>query len=150
MKERKLTKESLLKKLEKMHGQFGKQFVEQVKDFDVERIRRIVNVSEMFRINIDKNKKDLDYTDFKKFPKRVQKEIVSVLSAYNECNVSFEFGQWDITPDVCIKSYYHKDHRVFGTFYYDNLVGKIKGLKEAREKYRDDFSKINVPDSFWA
>ena len=26
--------------------------------------------------------------------------------------------------------------------YYDNLVDKVKGLKQAREKYLDDFSKI--------
>lgn len=149
MKERKLSKESLLKKFRRMHGKFGDRAVETIKDFDVERIRRIVNIAEMMRVNISSNKKHLDYSDFKKFPIRVQKEIISVLAAYNECHVKFEFGRWDITPDVCIKSYYGKDHKVFGTFEYDNLVNKVNGLKEKREKYRDDFSKINVDDSFW-
>lgn len=147
---KKISKEALLKKYEKMMGEFGKRAVEEIKDFDVNRIERIVNIAEMFRINIDRNKMHLDLEDFKKFPKRVQKEIISVLSAYDECNVSFEFGQWNITPSVFIKSYYHKDHRFFGTFYYDDLVGKVKGLKEAREKYLDDFRKIDVPDSWWA
>ncbi len=149
IKERKFSKETLLKKYAKMHGEFGKKAVEDIKDFDIDRIRRIVNIAEMFRINIPHDKKDLDYKDFKKFPKRVQKEVISVLAAYNECHVNFEFGKWDITPDTCIKSSYGKDHKVFGTFYYDNLVEKIKGLKQAREKYHEDFSKIDVPDSFW-
>lgn len=147
---KKITKEALLKRLEKMHGVFGKEFVARVKDFDVNRIERIVNITEMMKITIDRNKMHLDLEDFKKFPKRVQKEIISELSAYDECNVSFEFGQWNITSSICIKSYYHKDHRFFGTFYYDDLVEKVKGLKKAREKYLDDFRKIDVPDSFWA
>lgn len=149
MKERKLSKESLLKKFRRMHGRFGDSAVETIKDFDVERIRRIVNVAEMMRVNISSNKKDLDYSDFKKFPTRVQKEIISVLGVYNKCHVNFEFGKWDVTPDICLRAYYGKDHRVFGTFEYDNLVNKVKGLKEAREKYEADFSKINVSDSFW-
>lgn len=150
MKERKLSKENLLKKYKKMCGSFGDEAVEMVKDFDADKIRRIVNRFEMYGINIEHNKKDLDYSDFKKFPKRVQKEIISVLGVYDECNVSFEFGRWDITPDVCLRAYYAKDHRVFGKFEYDSLVNQVKGLKEAREKYLDDFSKIDVPDSFWA
>lgn len=148
MKERRFSKETLLKKFKKMNGSYGEEAVAMIKDFDVHKIQRIINRFEMYGINIDCNKKDLDYKDFRKFPKRVQKEIISVLAAYNDCKVIFEFGQWDITPHSCIKSYYAKDHRVFGKFYYDDLVGKIKGLKEAREKYKDDFSKINVPDSF--
>lgn len=150
IKERRFSKETLLKKFKKMNGSYGEEVVAKVKDFDVDAIHRIVNRFEMLGVNIDSNKKDLDYKDFKKFPKRVQKEIISVLAAYNECHVNFEFGHWDVTPDVCIKSYYGKDHRVFGTFEYNKLVNKIKGLKQAREKYLDDFSKIDVPDSFWA
>lgn len=152
LKERKLSKETLLKKYKKMCGSFGDEAVAMIKDFDVYKIQRIINRFEMYGINIDCNKKDLDYLDFKKFPKRVQKEIISVLAAFNECNVSFEFGKWDITPDVCIKAYYGKDHRVFGTFYYDTLVDKVKGLKAAREKYNKDTAEMyrNLPDSFWA
>lgn len=151
IKERKLSKETLLKKYAKMHGEFGKKAVEDIKDFDIDRIRRIVNITEMFRINIPNDKKDLDYKDFRKFPKRVQKEIISVLAAYNECHVNFEFGRWDVTPDVCIKANYGKDHRVFGTFEYDKLVDKIEGLKAAREKYNKDTAKMyrNLPDSWW-
>lgn len=147
---KKLSKKTLLKKYENMFGEFGKKAVEEIKDFDVNRIERIVNIAEMFRINIDRNKMKLDFEDFKKFPKRVQKEIISELSAYDECNVSFEFGQWNISSSICIKSYYHKDHRFFGTFYYDDLVNKVNGLKQVREKYLDDFRKIDVPDSWWA
>lgn len=150
MKTKKLTKEALLKKYERMFGKFGKKAVEEIKDFDIDRIERIVNIAEMFRINIPSNKKDLDYNDFKKFPKHVQKEVILILAAYNKCNVSFEFGHWDITPDSCIRSSYGRDHKVFGTFYYDNLVNKVKNLKEKREKYLDDFRKIDVPDSWWA
>lgn len=149
---KKLSKATLLKRLEKTFDSkiLGKEAVDIVKDYDINHIKRIVNRAEMFRINIPNDKKDLDYKDFRKFPKSVQKEIISVLAAYNECHVNFEFGKWDITPDTCIKSSYGKDHRVFGTFEYDKLVDKIKGLKVAREKYREDFSKIDVDDSFWA
>ena len=152
IKERKLSKESLLKKYKKMCGSFGEAGVAMIKDFDVDKIRRIVNRFEMYSIEIDNNKKDLDYSDFRKFPKRVQKEIIYVLRTYNECNVSFEFGKWEVSPDSWIKSSYAKDHRVFGTFYYDTLVGKVKGLKEEREKAHEESSKMfrNLPDSFWA
>ena len=151
IKERKFSKETLLKKFKKMNGSYGEEAVAKVKNFDVNAIHRIVNRFEMLGVNIDCNKKDLDYKDFRKFPKRVQKEIISVLASYNHCHVNFEFGHWDVTPDTCIKSYYGKDHRVFGTFYYDKLVNKIKGLKAAREKYNKDTAEMyrNLLDSWW-
>jgi len=152
MKERKFTREQLLKRLEKTFQSkiLRKEAVNIVKDYDLNQLEKVVNRAEMFNIDIPKNKMKLDFQDFKKFPKEVQKEIIWVLGAYDECNVSFEYGRWEISPDSWIASQYAKDHRVFGTFEYDNLVNKVKGLKEAREKYKADFSKINVPDSFWA
>lgn len=152
MKERKLTKEQLLKRLGKTFDSkiLREEAINIVKDYDLNQLEKVVNRAEMYKVDIPKDKKDLDFEDFKKFPKEVQKEIVWVLSAYNECNVSFEYGRWEVSPDSWIASQYAKDHRVFGTFYYDDLVEKVKGLKQAREKYREDFSKINVPDSFWA
>lgn len=152
MKERKMSKESLLKKYKKMFACYGsdnsEKAVAMIKDFDVERIRRIVNIAEMMRVNIERNKMNLDYADFKKFPKRVQKEVISVLGAYNECNVSFEFGKWEVSPSVCIKSYYHKDHRFFGTFYFESLVDKVAGVKKARKEF-DDWNEKYRPDYSW-
>ena len=152
MKERKLTKEALLKRLGKTFDSkiLRKEAINIVKDYDLNQLEKVVNRAEMFNIDIPRNKKDLDFEDFKKFPKHIQKEIISVLGAYNECNVSFEYGRWEVSPDCWSAAQYAKVHRVFGTFYYDDLVEKVKGLKQAREKYREDFSKINVPDSFWA
>ena len=152
MKQRKLTKEALLKRLGKTFDSkiLRKAAINIVKDYDLNQLEKVVNRAEMYKVDIPRNKKDLDFEDFKKFPKEVQKKVISVLGAYDECNVLFEYGRWEISPDVWIASQYAKDHRVFGTFYYDELVEKVKGLKQAREKYREDFSKINVPDSFWA
>lgn len=154
MKERKLTKEQLLKRLGKTFESkiLREEAINIVKDYDLNQLEKVVNRAEMYKIDIPKNKKDLDYKDFRKFPKRVQKKIISVLSNYSECKVSFEFGQWEVSPDAWIKSYYAKDHRVFGRFYYDTLVNKVKGLKEAREKEREESAKMyrNIPDSFWA
>lgn len=152
MKERKLSKEALLKRLGKTFDSkiLRKEAINIVKDYDLNQLEKAVNRAEMYKVDIPKNKKDLDFEDFKKFPKEVKKEIISVLGVYNECNVSFEYGRWEISPDSWIASQYAKDHRFFGTFEYDNLVNKVKRLKEAREKYEADFSKINVSDSFWA
>lgn len=153
IKERKLSKEQLLKRLGKtFDSKIARDVaINIVKDYDLNQLEKVVNRTEMYKIDIPKNKKDLDYKDFRKFPKRVQKEIISVLAGYNHCHVNFEFGHWDVTPDTCIKSYYGKDHRVFGTFYYDKLVDKIKGLKAAREKYNRDTAEMyrNLPDSWW-
>lgn len=145
-------KEKLLKRLGKTFDSkiLREEVINIVKDYDINELKKVVNRAEMYKIDIPRNKKDLDFEDFKKFPKEVQDEVISVLGAYNECNVLFEYGRWEISPDCWIASKYAKDHRFFGTFYYDDLVGKVKGLKGAREKYLDDVSKMNVPDSFWA
>ncbi len=41
--------------------------------------------------------------------------IVNVLSAYDECNIIFENGCWDISPDLSLKESYANDYTFVGT-----------------------------------
>lgn len=151
----KRTKKELIKKMEELGIDYS--LICYAKNFmEVEDVEKIVISRENFLAKkiidekIPKRKERLDSEDFKLFSEEVQEKVISVLGAYDECNVSYENGRWEVSPNCWIVSKYAKDHKFYGTFYYDDLANKVKGLKEAREKYLDDFSQINVPDSFWA
>lgn len=151
----KRTKKELIKKMEELGIDYS--LIHYAKNFmEVEDVEKMVISKENFLAKkiidekIPKRKERLDSEDFKLFPEEVQEKVISVLGAYDECNVSYESGKWEVSPNCWIVSKYAKDHKFYGTFYYDELVDKVKGLKQAREKYLDDFSQINVPDSFWA
>ena len=151
----KRTKKELIKKMEELGIDYS--LIHYAKNFmEVEDVEKMVISKENFLAKkiidekIPKRKERLDSEDFKLFPEEVQEKVISVLGAYDECNVSYESGKWEVSPNCWIVSKYAKDHKFYGTFYYDELVDKVKGLKQAREKYLDDFSQIKVPDSFWA
>lgn len=152
---KKITKKELIKKMEEL-GIDGCLINYAQTMMSLDEVEKLVASREKFLTKkivdekIPTRKERLDSEDFKLFPKEVQNEVISVLGAYDECNVSYENGRWEVSPDCWIASKYAKDHKFYGTFYYDDLVKKVKGLEEAREKYLDDFSKMNVSDSFWA
>ena len=64
--------------------------------------------------------------------------IVSDLSAYDETNITFEYGRFVVSPSVCICKEYADDHTFVGTVKQEEWFTKeqIKALHELAFGYQ--------------
>lgn len=64
--------------------------------------------------------------------------IVNVLSAYDEANITYEYGRLQVSPNISIVSKYADDHTFIGTVLKDEWFTKerIKALHELAFGYQ--------------
>lgn len=73
--------------------------------------------------------------ELSKLPEQVQEEVRSTLRVYNECNVTFEYGRYEVSASVSIKSKYAPDHKFIGVAYVDDIYT----LEERTQNYIEVF-----------
>lgn len=73
--------------------------------------------------------------DLNTLPKEVQHEVKSILKAYDEVNVIFEYGEYHVSPGITLKARYAEDHEFIGTY-------------KAKEVYTEPERTINYVESF--
>ena len=59
-------------------------------------------------------------------------EIIQSLSCYDETNITYEYGEFKVSPSIAILSKYAPDHKFIGTVKIDEWFtkGQIKALHE--------------------
>ena len=72
---------------------------------------------------------------FEKLPEEVQTEVKSILKAFSQCNVVYEYGKFHASASTCIKSDYNFDHFVCGHY----LASEIYTPEERRQNYIEVF-----------
>ena len=68
-------------------------------------------------------------------PNEVQHEVKSILKAYDEVNVIFEYGEYNVSPGITLKASYAEDREFIGTY-------------KAKEVYTEQERTINYVESF--
>lgn len=68
-------------------------------------------------------------------PQKTQDEIRNTLKAYNECNVTYEHGEYHTSPHIYLKAAYATDRKFIGTFYAEEVFT----LEERTENYIKTF-----------
>lgn len=58
--------------------------------------------------------------------------VVFVLSAYDECNIIYEYGAFNVSPNLCLQSIHGDDYKFIGTVYKSEWFSaeQIKALHE--------------------
>lgn len=77
-------------------------------------------------------------------PDEVQEKVKSVLKVYNNANVVYEYGKFDVSAHTCIKSFYHYDHFVCGRYAADEVY-----TKEERQQNLAELNSHNFPEWAW-
>ena len=68
-------------------------------------------------------------------PEEVQNKVKSILKAYDNANVVYEYGKFSASASVCIKSHYHYDHFVCGRYTAEEVYTE----EERRQNYQECF-----------
>lgn len=68
-------------------------------------------------------------------PSEVIEKVKSILRAYDEVNVIFEYGEYHVSAGLCIKATYGADHEFIGTY-------------KAKEVYTEEERILNYINSF--
>lgn len=68
-------------------------------------------------------------------PETVQKDVLSVLRAYNECNVIYENGKYNVSAGIALTKTYANDHRFIGVAYADDIYT----IEERTQNYIEVF-----------
>ena len=68
-------------------------------------------------------------------PSEVVEKVKSILRAYDEVNVIYEYGEYHVSAGLCIKSTYGADHEFIGTY-------------KAKEVYTEEERILNYINSF--
>lgn len=65
-------------------------------------------------------------------------EVVRVLSTYAEANITFEYGRFEVSPNVWITAKYAEDHTFIGTVKTEEWFSKeqIRALHELSFGYQ--------------
>ena len=80
--------------------------------------------------------KYFDYNSvYCKLPKEAREKVRSILKVYDRVYVVYEYGQYNVSPNVALKSSYGKDHRVIGEIKVDDIYT----LEEKTENYIESF-----------
>lgn len=68
-------------------------------------------------------------------PKEVAEAVKEVLKAYRQVNVIYEYGKYNVSPDVCYKATYGKDYEYIGTWKDE----EVYTLYERMANYKHEF-----------
>lgn len=55
-------------------------------------------------------------TNLKTLPIEIQEKVKSVLKAYDEVHVVFEYGEYHVSAGIALKATYGDDHKFIGTY----------------------------------
>lgn len=81
-------------------------------------------------------------------PKEIQESVKYILKAYDEVYVTFEYGKYDVSVGICIKSKYGKDHKFIGTFKAEDIFTEEERYKNYKETFGDEYDgKLKGYDS---
>lgn len=58
---------------------------------------------------------------YNQLPLEIQTQIKNTLRAYNEVNVIFEYGKYNVSTGISLKKKYAIDHEFIGTYYKDEI-----------------------------
>ncbi|MCT4662844.1 MAG: hypothetical protein N4A40_13355 [Tissierellales bacterium] len=72
---------------------------------------------------------------FNSLPEDVRADIKRVLGAYDECNVVYEDGVYNVSPSTALRSNYSSDRKSYGTFYKKDVLTP----EEQELKYIENF-----------
>ena len=79
-------------------------------------------------------------TRFEELPAEVQEMVKSNLHVYDQTHVSFEYGKYHVSPNVCLKAEYGEDHREIGTYRADEIFTE----EERIENYINAFGEYPI------
>ena len=68
-------------------------------------------------------------------PEEIQNKVKSILKAYNEANVVYEYGRFNVSASYGIKSHYNYDHFVCGYYKQDEVYTK----EERKQNFIEEF-----------
>lgn len=71
--------------------------------------------------------------DFNTMPQEVKDEVINIMGAYSEVNVTREYGRLRVNTCCCISKYYAPDHKVW-FFKKDELKKQYAPQIEEEEK----------------
>lgn len=75
---------------------------------------------------------------FKSLPVPVQGDIVTTLTHFTECHVTFEYGNYKAIPAIGIKATYAHDHKYIGCFKEKELPEYAKEtIRQVRQTTRE-------------
>lgn len=68
-------------------------------------------------------------------PTNVREDVYSTLKAYDECNITYEYGKYVVSTCVGITKEYAPDHKFIGNVYVDDIYT----LEERTQNYMEEF-----------
>src|SRR5574343_168236 len=78
-----------------------------------------------------------DMRELNTLPQDVQDKVKSVLKAYDEVNVIFEYGEYNVSASICIKCNYASDHEFVGTYKAEDVFTPDERIINYVECFRD-------------
>ena len=72
---------------------------------------------------------------FEELPELIQAQVKSVLRAYHQCTVTYEYSEFSVSANTCIRAEYGFDHFVAGIYRDD----EIYTLEERRQNFKEEF-----------
>ena len=70
-------------------------------------------------------------------PKEVIAEVKNILKAFDEVNVVFENGKYDVSTAIVIKAHYAADHKFIGTFYAKDVFTEAERIENYINEFGD-------------
>lgn len=68
-------------------------------------------------------------------PEKVCAKAKDILKAYDEVNITYEYGEYKVSSCISICAYYAPDHKFIGTAYAEDIYTSA----ERRQNYKDEF-----------
>lgn len=68
-------------------------------------------------------------------PAETQKEIAEVLKAFDEVNVTYEYGKYHVSTSIAILARYAPDHKFIGTVYVEDFYTLEERCKNFFEEF---------------
>lgn len=70
-------------------------------------------------------------------PKEVIAEVKNILKAFDEVNVVFEYGKYDVSTSIVLKAHYATDHKFIGTFYAKDVYTEVERIENYINEFGD-------------
>lgn len=77
-------------------------------------------------------------------PEDIQKKVRETLTVFDSVNVSYEYGEFRVSANSCLRAHYHYDHFVCG--YYK---AKEVYTAEERKQHLAELNSYEMPEWAW-
>lgn len=81
--------------------------------------------------------------EFNTLPQEIKDKVISIMGAYSEVNVTYEFGRWDVGTCSCLRKHYAPDHKCW--FFDKEEIKKqySKEIEKEEKEYEEQCENCN-------